>query len=479
MAENIDSLSIQITASAKGANTAIKNLVKNLNTLSGALRNLDVSNLNGFANGIKSISSGMSEFQKSGVNAKTFSSLATGIKKFENIDGAKLSSLAQGLKPIADSARLFSGITIDGKNLNGFTNSIKNLANAPIEKLASADFASLGNKLSDFVNKMASAGQMSRQVSSIVTAIARLASAGGNANAAASALPMLGTNLQSLINSLARAPALEQSTVMITQAVAQLASAGNRAKAASDSLVSLGQNLRRAIEEIAKAPNVKGSVIALADALGRIARTGSSAGRAVKSLGKTFNIAGNAGNKFKGVLVNVSGGMGTLRKSSLKALTGFKSLTRQILSAAGIAGGLYAAFQGIRKAIDISSDLTEVQNVVDVTFGDMAYKVEELAKTSIQQFGMSELTLKQVASRFQAMGTAMAIPNNLIKQSSKFLSKNSEMYGKNATSMADMSLELTKLTADLASFYNQEQDVVATKLESVFTGQTKPLKLAA
>lgn len=479
MAENIDSLSIQITASARGANTAIKTLVKNLNTLSGALRNLDVSNLNGFANGIKSISSGMSEFQKSGVNAKTFSSLATGIKKFEDIDGTKLSSLAQGLKPIADSARLFSGVTIDGKSLNAFTNSVKNLASAPIEKLASADFANLGNKLSDFVNKMASTGQMSRQVSSIVTAIARLASTGSNANAAASALPTLGTNLQSLINSLARAPALEQSTVMITQAVAQLASAGNRAKAASDSLVSLGQNLRKAIEEIAKAPNVKGNVVALADALGRIARTGSSAGKAVNSLGKTFNIAGNAGNKFKGVLVNVSGGMGTLRKSSLKALTGFKSLTRQILSAAGIAGGLYAAFQGIRKAIDISSDLTEVQNVVDVTFGDMAYKVEELAKTSIQQFGMSELTLKQVASRFQAMGTAMAIPNNLIKQSSKFLSKNSEMYGKNATSMADMSLELTKLTADLASFYNQEQDVVATKLESVFTGQTKPLKLAA
>ena len=62
-----------------------------------------------------------------------------------------------------------------------------------------------------------------------------------------------------------------------------------------------------------------------------------------------------------------------------------------------------------RKAIDISSDLTEVQNVVDVTFGDMAYKVEDFAKTSIQQFGMSELSLKQYASRFKAMDSAMGI----------------------------------------------------------------------
>ena len=53
-------------------------------------------------------------------------------------------------------------------------------------------------------------------------------------------------------------------------------------------------------------------------------------------------------------------------------------------------------------AIDISSALTEVQNVVDVTFGDMSKKVNDFAQDSIRQFGMSELTLKQTASRFQA-----------------------------------------------------------------------------
>lgn len=476
MAESIDSLSIQITANAKGANTAIKNLTQNLTGLSSTLKNLSIGNLAGLSDGIKSISASMSEFKKGDVDAKTFGSLVKGIKKFGEIDGTKLAALAQNLKPIADSARLFSGLNIDSKSFNAFANSIKNLANAPVEKLANVDFDNIGNKISNLVNKIASAEQVSRPVVSLVAAIARLASAGTNASAASSALPSLATNLQKLINTLARAPALQQSTVAITQAVAQLASAGNRAKAAADNLVSLGQNLRKAIEEIAKAPKVKESVVATADSLARIAKTGSSAGKAVSSLSKTFNVAGRAGSKFKGVLGGVSSGMGTLRKSSLKAVTSFKSLTRQILSAAGIAGGLYAAFQGIRKSIDISSDLTEVQNVVDVTFGDMAYKVEELAKTSIQQFGMSELTLKQVASRFQAMGVAMNIPNNLIKQSSKFLSKNSEMYGKNATSMADMSLELTKLTADLASFYNQEQDVIAEKLESVFTGQTKPLR---
>jgi len=41
----------------------------------------------------------------------------------------------------------------------------------------------------------------------------------------------------------------------------------------------------------------------------------------------------------------------------------------------GIYLGLYGAIRGIKNAIDISSALTEVQNVVDVTFGDMSKKV--------------------------------------------------------------------------------------------------------
>ena len=70
-------------------------------------------------------------------------------------------------------------------------------------------------------------------------------------------------------------------------------------------------------------------------------------------------------------------------------MIGLKSFTRQILSSMGIYLGLYGAIRGIKNAIDISSALTEVQNVVDVTFGDMSKKVNEYAQDSIRQFGMS------------------------------------------------------------------------------------------
>jgi len=42
-----------------------------------------------------------------------------------------------------------------------------------------------------------------------------------------------------------------------------------------------------------------------------------------------------------------------------------------------------------------------------------------------------------------------------------------------------MSIELTKLAADMASFYNVSQEEIATSLQAVFTGESEPLILAA
>lgn len=107
------------------------------------------------------------------------------------------------------------------------------------------------------------------------------------------------------------------------------------------------------------------------------------------------------------------------------------------------------------QAIQTASDLEEVQNVVDVSFGSMANEVEAFAKTAIQSFGMSELTAKQTASTFMAMANGMGLA---LKD------------GKN------MSLQLTALSGDMASFYNVRQDVAQTALNSVFTGETESLK---
>lgn len=85
----------------------------------------------------------------------------------------------------------------------------------------------------------------------------------------------------------------------------------------------------------------------------------------------------------------------------------------------------------------------------------MADEVEKFAKSAVQNFGMSELTAKRMASTFMTMANSMGL---------------AAKDGKN------MSLQLTALAGDMASFYNVEQDVAQTALSSVFTGETESLK---
>ena len=85
----------------------------------------------------------------------------------------------------------------------------------------------------------------------------------------------------------------------------------------------------------------------------------------------------------------------------------------------------------------------------------MADEVEKFAKSAVQNFGMSELTAKRMASTFMSMANSMGL---------------AAKDGKN------MSLQLTALAGDMASFYNVEQDVAQTALNSIFTGETESLK---
>ena len=149
-------------------------------------------------------------------------------------------------------------------------------------------------------------------------------------------------------------------------------------------------------------------------------------------------------------------------KSEMNATTSHveKQTSRIKRAFSGIKGAIGLALgAGLIKlgkdAIDMASDLQEVQNVVDVAFGDMAYKCEAFAKTAIKQFGMSELSAKRTASTFMAMGKGIG------------------MAGDQASNMA---IQIAARSADVASFFNISQSEAATKLKSIYTGETETLK---
>lgn len=203
---------------------------------------------------------------------------------------------------------------------------------------------------------------------------------------------------------------------------------------AIENIPKLAIAMRQLMSELSKAPSVSRNIIDMTNALAKLSRTGGAAGTAAKSITSSFS--------------GFSSGASAVTKKSF-------SLASAIGKVYATYWALFRGFRLLGDAIDISSSLTEVENVVRQTFGQYESLINNFAKTSIEKFGMSELSAKQFASRFQAMGTALDIPQ-----------------GK----MAKMSIRLTELAGDMASFYDVSQEDIAKSLQSVFSGTTAPMR---
>ena len=152
------------------------------------------------------------------------------------------------------------------------------------------------------------------------------------------------------------------------------------------------------------------------------------------------------GNIIIGTSVDV-GGMNTGLYKIQKAM---KRWTRVL--GVGLVAGLYKVGKA---AVEATSDLQEIQNVVDVAFTDMSYKIEEFSKICIEHFGMAEISAKQTAGSFMAMGKSIGITEQ---------------------AASDMAVELTGLTGDFASFYNISQAYAKIALSAIYTGETETIK---
>ena len=108
------------------------------------------------------------------------------------------------------------------------------------------------------------------------------------------------------------------------------------------------------------------------------------------------------------------------------------------------------------ESIQLASDLEEVQNVVDVTFGtEGAKKIESWAKQASSQFGLTELQAKQYSATLGAM---------------------MKSNGMTSDEILDLSTNLAGLAADMASFYNMDFDTAFSKIQSAMSGMTLPMR---
>ena len=453
MSAEIDNLEIKIGAQAQKANTEIDKLVTKLGVLSKSLGSIDTKGLQKFSSGLTMLGSGMKQLQ--GIKLPDFTRTAKGIKRFEEIDGAKLSKLSNTLAPLASGLTMLSNTKFDNRGLTNFINSLTRLSNSNVSGLNSVKFAQLGIN----INKLTGALNNSKSVSSntvqIVNAVSRLANAGSKAQATSASLPLFGKNLKLMINSLSKASIVSDNTIQFASALGLLASAGNKTAQTASNLSTLAVELKKFMQVMSTAPVVNSNIIQMTQALGQLASNGNRVGSITRGL--TSALGGWSNNAH----------IATKKSHSLASAIGKLYATYWVL---------FRALGGFRKAINLSGALTEVQNVVAHSFGPSMQKVEEQSKNAINTLGMSELSFKKYASTYQSMGRAMGITAKQVGDANNFLSYSTDGYIKASNDMADVSLNMTKLAGDIASFYDREQVDVAEDLQAVYTGMVMPLR---
>ena len=290
------------------------------------------------------------------------------------------------------------------------------------------------NSLSTGVNRLAGAmtamrGIDTRTFSAVARNVSKLGSINSKQiNAAAGSMRQISNAVKGLSGMSASVKGLSD----LASAIKQLGYQSSTK--AIENIPKLATAMRQLMSELSKAPSVSRNIIDMTSALAKLSRTGGAAGTAAKSITSSFS--------------GFSSGASAVTKKSF-------SLASAIGKVYATYWALFRGFRLLGDAIDISSSLTEVENVVRQTFGQYESLINNFAKTSIEKFGMSELSAKQFASRFQAMGTALDIPQG---------------------QMAKMSIRLTELAGDMASFYDVSQEDIAKSLQSVFSGTTAPMR---
>lgn len=103
----------------------------------------------------------------------------------------------------------------------------------------------------------------------------------------------------------------------------------------------------------------------------------------------------------------------------------------------------------------LASDLNENLNKTEVVFKGNSATVENWSKNAINSMGMCQSSALEMASKFGDMGSSM---------------------GLNSQQTMDYSMNLTQLSADLASFKNISIERANDALTGVYTGETESLK---
>lgn len=435
MADNtIDTLDIQISSSTEKAVRALTNLSNKLTEVNSAL---------------------------GGVNTNGLRSCVRELGKLKELDIGKMTSIAVGIGKFSNSIKTMGGVDYKGSGLNAVINSINRLSQVDVSGFDSGKLGEIIHKLSN----LAEIPDVSSSVNRFVNSMARLANSGEYIANVSAELPGLGRNLKSIVESFTSVGDISEPVNRLVQSIAQLASSGNRIGQTSSQLGTLAKEVLSFFDVMKTAPKISENTIRMTEALAKLANSGGKVNSATNSISSAFSKLSSTTSNLGNIVSKTSSKIGTGIKSIIGWFQHLGNSSSGVKTASFNLGNLlktaigFKAIRGLanlgKSAIGFGSDITEIENVVDVSFGSMADEAYKFASTAKEQFGLSELAAKQYSGTMMAMMKSSGVAQDAASK---------------------MSISLAGLAGDIASFYNIDTDTAFQKIRSGISGEIEPLR---
>lgn len=435
MADNtIDTLDIQISSSTEKAVRALTNLSNKLTEVNSAL---------------------------SGVNTNGLRSCVRELGKLKELDIGKMTSIADGIGKFSNSIKTMGGVDYKGSGLNAVINSINRLSQVDVSGFDSGKLGEIIHQLSN----LAEIPDVSTSVNRFVNSMARLANSGEYIANVSAELPGLGRNLKSIVESFTSVGDISEPVNRLVQSIAQLASSGNKIGQTSSQLGTLAKEVLSFFDVMKTAPKISDNTIRMTEALAKLANSGGKVNSATNSISSAFSKLSSATSSLGNIVSKTSSIIGTGVKGIIGWFQRLGNSSSGIKTASFNLGNLlktaigFKAIRGLanlgKSAIGFGSAITEIENVVDVSFGSMADEAYKFASTAKEQFGLSELAAKQYSGTMMAMMKSSGVAQDAASK---------------------MSISLAGLAGDIASFYNVDTDTAFQKIRSGISGEIEPLR---
>ena len=459
----------RVSASIKTLN-GVRVSLPNLGGLTKQLTNISRVNfsaldgsgksLKDFASGLLSIS-GLQNISVPKIDTKNINSVTKAIEKLGKVDSSNAQQTINSIQKVAHSMSVLNTVDFSGSKVIQGINAVKRLMEVKTDNFDTTTLDKIANSMKSFSDLP----DVSSSTNRFVSSLQKLVNAGDKAKQVEVALPGLGKQLKSVIKTLSRVGDVSEPTNLFVQSIGRLASAGNKTSQTAGQLQTLAQETKKFFKVMENAPKISENTIRMTEALAQLASAGGKVNTATNSISSAFSKLSSGTLSLGNLVIKTASKIG----SGIKTIIGwFQRLgngSSGIKTASFNLGNLlktaigFKAIRGLanlgKSAIGFGSAITEIENVVDVSFGSMADEAYKFASTAKEQFGLSELAAKQYSGTMMAMMKSSGVAQDAASK---------------------MSISLAGLAGDIASFYNIDTDTAFQKIRSGISGEIEPLR---